>query len=417
MKSNSKRWAVILQISLLFIPVVGNSATARTFIYNLDYLQVSKQAWQDGELWAVEAVSPLIKIAEADMTSGLYSVTKTFHLIPVPNATPNDFISIGAYYWPNPNTQNGLPYVKRPGHVNPDAAGSLSELNPLSEAVNRLGLSYFFTGNEKYARRAGQLVRAFFINRNTKMNPNTEFGKIIPGVSNTGGFVVAGIGNAFRSLYEGLGLIESSKYWREEDKRHMQTWSKKFLNWMETTPKGQKEFRAKGNHGSNYDMIATLLSMYVDDTLQATRHVRNYMNRIPKQFATDGMQPFEMHAVNNLMYSVYNLGVAANIANLGEKLGLDVWDVRGSGGGGMRRTTDFLLPYMNGTKTWTYWPSTEVFPKSPTTYYGLLRQISLGFCDLGFSQAADDLSTNGQYSELSVNITYPAAALSVCQPR
>ncbi|CAK0775646.1 putative Alginate lyase family protein [Gammaproteobacteria bacterium] len=412
-----KRLTTLLQISLLFIPIAGNSATARTFLYNLDYLQVTKQAWKNGEPWAVEAVSLLLRGAESNITSGPYSVTKTFHLTPVPGATPNDFVSIGAYYWPNPNTANGLPYVKRPGHVNPDSAGSLLELDALASVVNRLGIAYFLTGEEKCARRAAQLLRIFFINKNTKMNPNTEFGAVIPGVSYVGKFVVAGIGNAFRDLYSGLGLIEASPHWTKIDDRNMKKWSKDFLDWMESSPKAQNEFRAYGNHGSNYDMVAALLSMYIGDNPQAKKHVRHYMQRIPKQFATSGKQPFEMHAVNNFMYSTYNLGVAANIANLGDKLGLNVWDVRGPGGSGMRRTTNFLLPYMNGTKTWTYWPTTEVFPMHPSQYYGFLRQLSLGFCDSGLSQAAEDMSVNGQYSALSVNIIYPTAALSVCQPR
>jgi hypothetical protein len=32
---------------------------------------------------------------------------------------PNDFYSNGDYWWPNPKTTNGLPYVKRDGESNP----------------------------------------------------------------------------------------------------------------------------------------------------------------------------------------------------------------------------------------------------------------------------------------------------------
>jgi len=31
----------------------------------------------------------------------------------------NDFYSNGDYWWPNPNTTNGLPYVQRDGQSNP----------------------------------------------------------------------------------------------------------------------------------------------------------------------------------------------------------------------------------------------------------------------------------------------------------
>src|SRR4051812_32496976 len=32
----------------------------------------------------------------------------------------NDFYSNGDYWWPNPDTTNGLPYVKRDGETNPN---------------------------------------------------------------------------------------------------------------------------------------------------------------------------------------------------------------------------------------------------------------------------------------------------------
>lgn len=32
----------------------------------------------------------------------------------------NDYVSLARYFWPDPNTPNGLPYIRRDGHVNPE---------------------------------------------------------------------------------------------------------------------------------------------------------------------------------------------------------------------------------------------------------------------------------------------------------
>ena len=34
-------------------------------------------------------------------------------------ATKNDYVSLGTYWWENPDTDNGLPYIRRDGYVNP----------------------------------------------------------------------------------------------------------------------------------------------------------------------------------------------------------------------------------------------------------------------------------------------------------
>ena len=37
-----------------------------------------------------------------------------------PSGDKHDYISMGRYWWPNPDTEDGLPYVRRDGHSNPD---------------------------------------------------------------------------------------------------------------------------------------------------------------------------------------------------------------------------------------------------------------------------------------------------------
>ncbi|CAK0754778.1 hypothetical protein CCP3SC1_230023 [Gammaproteobacteria bacterium] len=405
------RFLMAFLFLVLIIPVRGNSAESRTFLYDKTYLQASKDAWQSGAPWANIAMTSLQASADRKLLGDSYSVTKTFGLISVPGATPHDFISIGAYFWPNPKTANGLPYIKRPGHVNPNSGGSLSQFGKVSIAIHRLGLMYFFTENEVYAERAAELVRIFFIRSETRMNPNSRFGKVIPGVSMEGGFVVAGMSNYFRLLYEGLGLIEASPHWRRANKLAMQQWSSRFLDWMEFSVAGRKEFRNPGNHGSNYDLLGALLSMYIDDTAGAKRYVRHYLTRIPVQFAADGTQPLEMPHANNFMYSVYNLKVAADIADIGKRLGIDVWNFSTADGRGIRKSIDFLTPYMKGVASWTSWPG-EAFARTPARYHALLQQAALGFCDPNLLHAADSLGH--KYAKYFVNLTHPQTILSNC---
>ncbi len=92
-------------------------------------------------------------------------------------------MSIGPYWWPDPAKPDGLPYIRRDGEVNPErqAIKDVDYLKNLNADVSVLGLAYYLTGEEKYARHAADLLRVWFLNKETRMNPNLNYGQAIPG--------------------------------------------------------------------------------------------------------------------------------------------------------------------------------------------------------------------------------------------
>ena len=66
-------------------------------------------------------------------------------------------------------------------------------MDRMVDAVSALALAYYFRGDEAYAAKAAVLLRAWFLDPATRMNPHLEYAQVIPGV-NTG---------------RGIGLIET----------------------------------------------------------------------------------------------------------------------------------------------------------------------------------------------------------------
>ena len=124
------------------------------------------------------------RILDAAARAETAPVTITTFRAKLSEGGPNDFYSNGDYWWPNPNTTNGLPYVQRDGQTNPDNFNEHRQaLRQLSDAVAALGAAYKITGDDRYAAKAADLLQVFFLDEQTRMNPNLQYAQAVPGVS------------------------------------------------------------------------------------------------------------------------------------------------------------------------------------------------------------------------------------------
>ncbi len=86
----------------------------------------------------------------------------------------HDFYSEGDYWWPNPKYPDS-PYVRKDGMTNPDNfIAHRKAMRRLSIQVPTLVAAYEFTGEKKYAEHAIKHLEAWFVNKNTMMNPNLK---------------------------------------------------------------------------------------------------------------------------------------------------------------------------------------------------------------------------------------------------
>lgn len=349
----------ILQLALLFTAAVACRSTevedpaTSSILINLQYLTNTKMRLKNGDPKIKYAFDKLIKDAELALKNGPYSVTDKEKL--PPSGDKHDYASYSRYWWPDPEQPNGLPFIRRDGETNPDSQNDKSSDRPRIGAfgtdTETLGLAYYLTGEEKYAIKAAELLRVWFLNESTRMNPNVNHAQCRPG-HNIGSKSGILDGRLLTKALEGSLLISSSSVLSENEYSALQNWASAYLAWLTTNKMALEEADSKNNHGSYYDAQAMYFSLYSNNKKSALNIAKNFMQkRINPQIQSDGSMPKEIERTRPLFYSIYNLHAIFLVAHLAEKVDVDIWEVDVDTSR-LRAGLDYLVPYTDQRKPW-----------------------------------------------------------------
>ena len=330
-----------------------NSDAPRVFLMDGTYLRAAKQRIRDGDKSLAPAILELERDAKSALRAGPFSVVEKTNL--PPSGDKHDYMSIGPYFWPDPTSSNGLPYIRHDGKRNPaNRTSDRRALGSMIGTVETLTLAWYFRGDEAYAKKATELLRAWFIEPATRMNPNFEFAQAVPGVNTgrgTGLIEMAGM----TSLVDSIGLLANSKSWTDADQRGVQQWFTQFVQWMQESKNGHDEAAAKNNHGTYYDVQVVSYALFVGRRDLAKQVLETAkLKRIAAQIEPDGRQPLELARTKAWSYSNGNLDGLMQLAILGERVGIDLWNFQTRDGRSIRKALDFLTPVALSEKKWDY---------------------------------------------------------------
>lgn len=293
-------------------------------------------------------------VADADKLLKVKPFAITDKTIAPPSGDKHDYTSLSRYFWPNPDTPNHLPYIRKDGQSNPEIKNITDhdDLVHIGTYTRSLALAYYLTGKDIYAEHAAMLLRHFFLEPATAMNPNMQYAQYVPGQYEGRG---SGVLDArwLASAVDAIGMLQGSKAWTDADQKGMTEWFGKYYTWMRTSKNGQHEEAAPNNHGSWYAAQAASIASFLgknDDVKAIAQRVHD--QRIPSQFDKAGMQKYELVRTNSFSYSAFNLEALTELSQITARTGVDLYQPTP----GILTGLDALLPYDKDHK----WPHQQI---------------------------------------------------------
>ena len=308
-----------------------------------------------------------------------------------PSGDKRDYMSQAPYFWKNPNTKDGFPYIRRDGERNPEIKQypDHDSLDKLIETVETLSLAYYFTGDDIYANRATEILRLWFAGEKTRMNPNLEYAQAIPGLNTGRGIGIIETRN-LTSVIDSIGLLETSKAWTKDDQKNLQNWFEKYLDWLLKSKNGRDEAAAKNNHGTFYDVQIASFALFngkkdlAKEVLEAAKQ-----KRIAAQISPSGEQILELERTKSWDYSVMNLDGLISLAVLGESANVDLWNFETKDGRGIRKAIEFLYRFKGNEKDWKY---KQIEPLKIEKLYPPMRRAGRIYKDEKFAKMLGEIS-------------------------
>jgi len=292
----------------------------------------------------------------------------------------HDFFSESDYWWPNPKNPGG-PYVRKDGMTNPDNfVEHRVIMRRFCIQMPALTAAYLVTKDDKYAKKAAQHLRAWFVNEETRMNPSMQFAQAVKGVSPGRG---VGVIDALHlvEVARAVRVLERERMMDAADLRAVKKWFQEYLQWLTTSKNGIEEREQKNNHGAEWVMQVAEYAQLVNDREQIAYCRKRFKEvLLPNQMAEDGSFPKELARTKPYSYSLFNLDLMTAICQILSDKTDNLFDFQLSDGRGVRKGMEFMYPYIADKSRWKHPPDVMYYECFPN------RQPCLLFAGLAYKE-------------------------------
>ncbi|SMO53810.1 alginate lyase family protein [Halorubrum cibi] len=217
--------------------------------------------------------------------------------------------------------------------------------------VRDLGIGYVFTGRERYARRAIELLDHWFLDPETRMYPSgRNFGETYFSIE---------LHITVPTLLYGAALVRRSYHWSTvgADRGELRAWVRAYLADLEDG-RGRQQYVGvvRNNIYAWWILARAAAAAYLGDRDALARAFDDWRENAFDQLESNGLLKHERQRVDGLHYSVYGLKSLALTAEIARHYGVDLYGYRlpGDDTSALLRAFEGLRPYILDPETWEW---------------------------------------------------------------
>jgi len=231
--------------------------------------------------------------------------------------------------------------------------------------VANLAAGYKITGEDKYVEKAVLLLKEFFLDEKSRMNPNLLYAQAIPGICPGRGI---GIIDTLHLIEIPISIdaISKSPYLTSDVLSGLRKWFADYLEWMTTHSYGIDEMNAGNNHGVCWAVQAAVFARFTGNVEILDLCRQRYKNNLlPDQMALDGSFPNELTRTKPYGYSIFVLDNMVTLCHVLSGSDDDLWNFELRDGRCIKKGLEFLYPFLEDKSAWPYQPDIEHFLQWP----------------------------------------------------
>jgi len=349
----------------------------------------------------------ILKAATAALSQA--PVTITAFPAKLSEGGPNDFYSNGDYWWPDPKKPNGLPYIKRDGETNPENFSQhRMVVKTLRDSVAALAAAYKITGEDKYVTKAAELLKVFFLDAKTRMNPSLNFTQAVPGVSPGRGIGIIDTLHIIE-IPAAVKAMEKSKAFPADLAKDLRQWFRELAEWMVTSDNGKDEAKAKNNHSVAFHLQLAVFADFTGDEEKLALCRKQFKEVfVPKQMADDGGFPLELARTKPYGYSIFQLDNMTMLCQVLSTPEDNLWTFETKDGKSIAKAIAYLYPFLADKSKWKLPPDVNAWEgwpaRQPNLVFGGLMLSEQKYLDLWQKLPADPTDPEVQRN---IGITQP----------
>jgi hypothetical protein len=268
--------------------------------------------------------------------------------------TNHDFYSEGDYWWPDPQNPDGA-YIRKDGLTNPANFNNHREaLIRFSQISGALASAYILTKEQKYADKLALHLQAWFVNENSKMNPNLLYAQAIKGIATGRGIGIIDTIHLIE-VVKAVQAIQDSSALSKADLTAIKSWFSDYLKWLTTHEYGIAERDNGNNHSVCWTMqVAAFADLTGDEAIMEFCRTFYKNTLLPNQMDANGSFPLELKRTKPYGYSLFNLDAMASICQILSTKEDNLFTYTTKDGQNLALGLQFIAPFIANKSLWPY---------------------------------------------------------------